>query len=115
VFHGRIVVQPGAQQTDSQQRNQNLLLSRDAEADSKPQLEIYADNVKCTHGATVGQLDEGAIFYLRSRGLDQVQARRALTRAFAADVLERMVPTALRSYLEQQVNDRMQAVSEIER
>jgi Fe-S cluster assembly protein SufD len=115
VFHGRIVVQPGAQQTDSQQRNQNLLLSRDAEVDSKPQLEIYADNVKCTHGATVGQLDEGAIFYLRSRGLDQVQARRALTRAFAADVLERMVPTALRSYLEQQVNDRMQAVSEIER
>ncbi|MDE0309733.1 MAG: Fe-S cluster assembly protein SufD [Acidiferrobacterales bacterium] len=87
VFHGRIKVAPGAQHTDAQQQNRNLLLSRNAEADTKPQLEIYADDVKCSHGATIGQLDENAVFYLRSRGLTQQQARTMLTDAFAAEIV----------------------------
>ena len=87
VFHGRIKVAPGAQHTDAQQQNRNLLLSRDAEADTKPQLEIYADDVKCSHGATVGQLDEEAVFYLRSRGLSEDRARAMLTDAFAAEIV----------------------------
>ena len=107
VFHGRIVVQPGAQKTDSVQNNQNLLLSADAEIDTKPQLEIYADDVKCAHGATVGQLDETAVFYLMSRGIDRQAARRMLTQAFAADVLNRIELPALRSYLEAQAVQRL--------
>ena len=87
VFHGRIKVAPGAQHTDAQQQNRNLLLSRNAEADTKPQLEIYADDVKCSHGATIGQLDENAVFYLRSRGLTEEQARTMLTDAFAAEIV----------------------------
>lgn len=87
VFHGRIVVQPDAQQTDSEQSNQNLLLSRDAEIDSKPQLEIYADDVKCSHGATVGQLDTDALFYLKARGIPEDEARRMLIGGFASEVL----------------------------
>ena len=78
VFHGRIVVQPGAQKTDAAQTNNNLLLSRHAEIDTKPQLEIYADDVKCSHGATVGRMDEDALFYLRSRGLDEAPRPRAV-------------------------------------
>lgn len=107
VFHGRIVVQSGAQKTDSVQNNQNLLLSADAEIDTKPQLEIYADDVKCAHGATVGQLDETAVFYLMSRGIDRQAARRMLTQAFAADVLNRIELPALRSYLEAQAVQRL--------
>ena len=72
VFHGRILVQPGAQKTDAKQTNKNLLLSDDATANTKPQLEIYADDVKCTHGATVGEMDDDAIFYLQTRGLDTI-------------------------------------------
>lgn len=87
VFHGRIVVRPSAQKTEAAQTNNNLLLSPAAEIDSKPQLEIYADDVKCSHGATVGQLDENALFYLRSRGLDQARARALLTSAFVNDVI----------------------------
>jgi Fe-S cluster assembly protein SufD len=78
------------------------LLSADAEVDTKPQLEIYADDVKCAHGATVGQLDETAVFYLVSRGIGRETARRMLTQAFAADVLDRVEPPALRTYLESQ-------------
>ena len=107
VFHGRIVVQPGAQKTDSVQNNQNLLLSADAEVDTKPQLEIYADDVKCAHGATVGQLDEAAVFYLMSRGIDRQAVRRMLTQAFAADVLNRIELPALRSYLEAHAGQRL--------
>jgi Fe-S cluster assembly protein SufD len=88
VFSGRVRVAPDAQQTDSQQSNHNLLLSDDAEADSRPQLEIYADDVKCAHGATIGQLDETALFYLRSRGIDPVTARNLLIYAFAEEVLD---------------------------
>jgi Fe-S cluster assembly protein SufD len=90
VFNGRVIVHEGAQKTDASQSNKNLLLSADAEIDTKPQLEIYADDVKCAHGATVGQLDERMVFYLRSRGLDHAQARALLTYGFACDVVDRM-------------------------
>jgi Fe-S cluster assembly protein SufD len=99
VFHGRIVVQPDAQKTVSEQSNQNLLLSRDAEIDTKPQLEIYADDVKCAHGATVGQLDKDALFYLRSRGIAEEMAKRLLIKAFASDVLLAVSPDSLREHL----------------
>lgn len=100
VFHGRVMVRPDAQHTDAQQVNNNLLLSRDAEADTKPQLEIYADDVKCSHGATVGQLDPDALFYLRSRAVDEAAARDLLTYAFARDVLSRIGLEPVRSQLE---------------
>ncbi|WP_341312415.1 Fe-S cluster assembly protein SufD [Paraburkholderia sp. IMGN_8] len=100
VFNGRVVVHPDAQQTDAHQANHNLLLSRDAEIDTKPQLEIYADDVKCTHGATVGQLDEDQLFYLRARGVEERMARALLTYAFARDVVERVRIDSLRGRLE---------------
>ena len=90
VFHGRIIVHKDAQKTDAKQTNRNLLLSDDAQIDTKPQLEIYADDVKCTHGATIGQIEEDALFYLRSRGIDEVSARRLLLFAFASECLDRM-------------------------
>jgi Fe-S cluster assembly protein SufD len=89
VFAGRIVVRREAQKTNAYQSNSNLLLSPDAEIDTKPELEIYADDVKCSHGATAGELDEHALFYLRSRGLDPTTARSLLTYAFADEVLQR--------------------------
>jgi len=107
VFHGRIVVQPNAQKTDSEQSNQNLLLSADAQIDTKPQLEIYADDVKCAHGATVGQLDEAALFYIVSRGVDRETARRMLTQAFAAEILETVTPSVLQSYLASRVSGQL--------
>jgi Fe-S cluster assembly protein SufD len=100
VFNGRIVVRPGAQRTDSKQTNSNLLLSEEARADSQPQLEIYADDVKCTHGATLGPIDERALFYLESRGLDRATARGMLTYGFGAEVLDRMTVPGLRAYLD---------------
>ena len=100
VFNGRILVQPGAQKTDSQQSSQNLLLSREAEVDTKPELEIYADDVKCSHGATVGQLDADMLFYLRSRGIDEGAAQGFLTRGFAQDLIDRMSIDAVRERLE---------------
>ncbi len=90
VFHGRILVRPAAQKTDAKQTNKNLLLSEDATVDTKPQLEIYADDVKCTHGATVGQLNEEAVYYLRTRGLGAETARRMLIHAFAGEIVERI-------------------------
>jgi Fe-S cluster assembly protein SufD len=103
VFHGRIIVHKDAQKTDAKQTNRNLLLSDDAQIDTKPQLEIYADDVKCTHGATIGQVDEIALFYLRSRGLDEVSARHLLLLAFANECLDRMSSEAVRSHLERLV------------
>lgn len=88
VFNGKVLVRPGAQKTDASQSNRNLLLTREAEVDTRPQLEIYADDVKCTHGAAVGQLDEDALFYLRARGIPADVARNMLTYAFASDVLD---------------------------
>ncbi len=90
VFSGRIYVHPGAQKTDAKQTNRNLLLSREALCNSNPQLEIFADDVKCTHGSTVGQLDANAVFYLRSRGIGEDAARSLLTYAFAEDIVQRI-------------------------
>jgi Fe-S cluster assembly protein SufD len=100
VFNGKIFVRPDAQKTDAKQTNQTLLLSEDATINTKPQLEIYADDVKCTHGATVGQLDAEALFYLRSRGVGRDDARALLTYAFANDVLGRIKVEGLRARLE---------------
>lgn len=100
VFNGRVVVQPGAQKTDAAQTNRNLLLSELAEIDTKPQLEIWADDVKCSHAATVGQLDAEQIFYLRSRGQDEATARALLTYAFAAEIVERVELPSLRERLD---------------
>lgn len=107
VFRGRVLVRLGAQKTDARQANRNLLLSRKAQVNAKPQLEIHADDVKCTHGATVGQLDREALFYLRARGIGEPQARALLTEAFAGEVTERLslgpvresVGAALRAWL----------------
>ncbi|OGB21061.1 MAG: Fe-S cluster assembly protein SufD [Burkholderiales bacterium RIFCSPLOWO2_02_FULL_57_36] len=101
VFNGKVIVRPGAQKTNARQSNHNLLLSRDAEVDTKPQLEIHADDVQCTHGATVGQLDDTQLFYLRSRGIEEAMARNLLVHAFAHDVIERIRVQSLRSRLEQ--------------
>ena len=103
VFNGRVYVHPDAQKTDAEQSNKNLLLSRHAEIDTKPQLEIYADDVKCAHGATVGQLDDNMIFYLRSRGIDEAAARGLLTYGFASDVLDAMSLTAVKEGLRDQL------------
>ena len=100
VFHGRIIVHKDAQKTDAKQTNRNLLLSDDAQIDTKPQLEIYADDVKCTHGATIGQVEENALFYLRSRGIAEDAARRLLLLAFSNECLDRMKCPAVRGYLE---------------
>jgi Fe-S cluster assembly protein SufD len=105
VFHGRIIVHKDAQKTDAKQTNRNLLLCDDARIDTKPQLEIYADDVKCTHGATIGQVDENALFYLRSRGLDDVSARHLLLQAFANECLDRMHTGAVRDHVERLVAD----------
>lgn len=101
VFNGRIYVHEGAQKTDAKQTNRNLLISRDAVCNSNPQLEIFADDVKCTHGSTVGQLDDLAVFYLRSRGIGEEAARSLLTYAFAADIVERIKVQPVRQDLEE--------------
>ena len=99
VFNGKIFVRPGAQKTDARQTNKNLLLSSDASVDTKPQLEILADDVKCAHGATVGQLDPEKLFYLKSRALGGDAARSLLTYGFAAEILDGIRPTSLRSHV----------------
>ncbi len=103
VFNGKVMVRPGAQKTDSAQSSRNLLLSGKALVDTQPQLEIFADDVKCTHGATVGQLDSEEVFYLQSRGLPDVVARNLLTYAFGAEVINRIPVASLRSQLERNV------------
>jgi Fe-S cluster assembly protein SufD len=109
VFNGKIFVRPGAQQTDAKQTNRNLLLTDDATVDTKPQLEIFADDVKCTHGATVGRLDEDAIFYLRSRGIPHSAARRMLTQAFASNILARIGVEPVRKQLDELLQGRLDA------
>jgi Fe-S cluster assembly protein SufD len=109
VFHGRILVRQLAQKTDAKQTNKNLLLSDDATADTKPQLEIYADDVKCTHGATIGQLNDESIFYLRSRGLSMDTARRMLIHAFAGEIIERIQCEPAREEVDKIVWDRLEA------
>lgn len=100
VFNGKVIVHPDAQHSDALQTNHNLLLSEQAEVDTKPQLEIWADDVKCSHGATVGQLDDNQVFYLRSRGVDDAAARALLTYAFAAEMTGRVALAPLRTRLE---------------
>jgi Fe-S cluster assembly protein SufD len=109
VFHGRILVHRLAQKTDAKQTNKNLLLSDDATANTKPQLEIYADDVKCTHGATIGQLNDESIFYLRTRGIGPETARRMLIHAFAGEIIERIKCEAAREELDKLVWDRLEA------
>jgi Fe-S cluster assembly protein SufD len=100
VFNGKIFVHAHAQQTDSSQSSRNLLLGSRAQVDTKPQLEIFADDVKCAHGATVGRLDDEAVFYLRSRGLPDAAARNLLTYAFGAEIIDRIPVPSLRQQLE---------------
>ncbi len=99
VFNGKIIVRPDAQRTDSSQSSRNLLLTPKAHVDTKPQLEIFADDVKCAHGATVGQLDSEALFYLTSRGLSNAAARNLLTYAFGAEIIERIPVASLKLWL----------------
>ncbi len=108
VFHGRILVQQAAQKTDAKQTNKNLLLSDNATVDAKPQLEIYADDVKCTHGATVGQLNEESIFYLRARGMDLPTARRMLIHAFAGEIIDRIRCEPIREELDKVIWERLE-------
>nr|NIT13623.1 Fe-S cluster assembly protein SufD [Candidatus Dadabacteria bacterium] len=105
VFHGRIIVHEDAQKTDAKQTNRNLLLSDSAKIDTKPQLEIYADDVKCTHGATIGQLDKDSLFYLRSRGIEESVAKAILLRAFAHQNIESIGDPAVKNYVEKTVNN----------
>jgi Fe-S cluster assembly protein SufD len=103
VYDGKIVVAPGAAKSESSQSSRNLLLSPQAEIDSRPQLEILTDDVKCAHGATTGQLDEDMLFYLLSRGIDRATARGLLTFAFAEDVIAKLAIPTLRRSLEERV------------
>ena len=109
VFDGRVVVRPGAMKTDSSQTNKNLLLSESAQVNTRPRLEIFADDVKCAHGAAVGQLDEEAVFYLRSRGIPEPAARDLLTYAFIGEMLELIRLAPLRSHVEKLVASRLPA------
>jgi Fe-S cluster assembly protein SufD len=107
VFNGKIVVRPDAQKTDAKQTNKALLLSEDAQINTKPQLEIFANDVKCTHGAAIGQMDDDAIFYLRARGLGAAQARDMLVHAFAGDVLNQMPLAPLRARVDEELSQRL--------
>lgn len=111
VFQGRVIVAENAQKTDSEMNNRNLLLSADAEIDTKPQLEIYADDVKCSHGVTVGQLEEKSVFYLQSRGLDETAARNILTFAFANEMVDKIENEELKAMLFQCLLARFPAIS----
>lgn len=113
VFNGKVVVHQGAVKTDAQQSNKNLLLSKDAEIDTKPELEIYADDVKCAHGATVGQLDQNALFYLRSRGIDADAARGLLTYAFACDIVNRIGIESLQRDLATRIAGRLPVAADL--
>jgi len=112
VFNGAVIIRPGAQKSDAGQSNQNLLLSDDAMIDTKPELQIFADDVKCSHGATVGQLDDDALFYLRARGIGPAKARAMLTHAFAREVVERIAHPALRADLDALVERRMERLAD---
>lgn len=112
VFNGKIFVYPDAQKTDAKQTNQALLLSPTATVDTKPQLEIFADDVKCTHGATIGQLREDAMFYLRSRGLPKNEARNILVYAFVAEVLERISIDRLREAFEARLYEKLREAAQ---
>jgi Fe-S cluster assembly protein SufD len=105
VFNGKIVVRPDAQKTDAKQTNKALLLTDEAQINTKPQLEIFADDVKCTHGAAIGQLDEDALFYLKARGIGAIDARNMLIHAFAGDVLDGVASEDVRRSAMSRVED----------
>jgi Fe-S cluster assembly protein SufD len=107
VFNGKIFVHTGAEKTRSQQANHTMLLCKDAVIDTKPEFEIYADDVKCAHGATVGQVDAEALFYLRSRGVDAHTAMKMLTYAFAENVMARITDTAIAQYMTKLLNEKL--------
>ena len=107
IFNGKIFVQQNAQKINAFQSNKNILLSENATVNTKPQLEIYADDVKCSHGCTVGQLDEEALFYLRSRGISEKAAKSLMVHAFAIDILEHIKPEPLRNYVDQLISERL--------
>ncbi len=109
VFNGKIFVQPQAQKTNAYQSNKNILLSDTTSVNTKPQLEIFADDVKCTHGCTVGKLNEDGLFYLQSRGISEKTARTLLLRAYAADVLEHIKPAPIRAYVERLIVERLES------
>jgi Fe-S cluster assembly protein SufD len=111
VFQARVIVAENAQRTDSQMNNRNLLLSADAEVDTKPQLEIYNDDVKCSHGVTVGQLEDKSVFYLQSRGIDEEAARNILTFAFANEMVDKLENAELKAMLLQELLGRFPAMS----
>jgi Fe-S cluster assembly protein SufD len=108
VFNGKIFVQKDAQKTNAFQSNKNILLSDNATVNTKPQLEIFADDVKCSHGCTVGQLDEEAFFYLRSRGISEKRAKSLLIHAFAIDILDHIKPEAIRNYVHKLISNRLE-------
>lgn len=114
VFNGKVIVHPGAQKTVSQQINKNLLLSKQAEVDTKPELEIYADDVACAHGATIGQIDPESLFYLRSRGLDKKAAFMLLMEAFADEILTTAQPHAVIHYMREWVHKKMSHLSKVQ-
>ncbi len=109
IFRGRVIVRPDAQKTSAQQASANILLSEGAEIDAKPQLEIWADDVKCSHGATIGRLDENALFYLRSRGIDEARARDLLVQGFASEVLASLPSPALAEGLTELLREQMRS------
>jgi Fe-S cluster assembly protein SufD len=108
VFNGKIFVQPHAQKTNAYQSNKNILLSGTASVNTKPQLEIFADDVKCSHGCTVGRLNEEGLFYLQSRGINEKIARSLLLHAFAVDILEHIKPAAIREYVDKLISERLE-------
>ena len=111
-FQGRIIVRPGAQKVDAHQLSQNLVLSPRAAIDTKPELEIYADDVKCSHGATIGDLDEAALFYMKARGIGHEEARRMLLEAFVREALDPVGPPELREHLLSRLAGRLAMLEE---
>ena len=113
VFNGKVIVRKDAQKTDAKQTNRNLLLSEEAVINTKPELQIYADDVRCTHGATIGQLEENALFYLRSRGIGEAAARRLLIQAFAQEIVNQVIPADLRDELERQLSGKLKTAGDV--
>lgn len=111
VFNGKVLVRHDAQKTNAYQSNKNILLSYDAVVDTKPQLEIFADDVKCSHGATVGQLDEESVFYLRSRGLDEKTAKQILIEAFSYDIIEKIPNFQIKNYINSFIRKKLNILS----
>jgi len=108
IFRGKIHVHQKAQKTDAYQQNENILLSDNARINTKPQLEIYADDVKCSHGATIGQLNEDALFYLQARGISKTESRNMLLKAFADDIADRVKIDTLRQHVEKLIQNKFE-------